>query len=100
LSPHPSTLLPYTTLFRSVFYQNRVFVGRAPWTSHELAVIDTNTDEVIASIPFNSWPNPIGVDVNGKLWVKERNNLHKINPTSFEDRKSTRLDSSHVKISY
>lgn len=67
-----------------VFYQNRVFVGRAPWTSHELAVIDTNTDQVIASIPFNSWPNPIGVDVNGKLWVKERNNLHKINPTSFE----------------
>jgi len=67
-----------------VIYQNRVFVGRAPWTSHELAVIDTNTDQVIASIPFNSWPNPIGVDVNGKLWVKERNNLHKINPTSLE----------------
>lgn len=71
-----------------VVYQNKVYVGRAPWTSHDLAVIDAETDKVIASVTFDSWPNPIGVDSQGKLWVKERNYLHRVNTGNYQIEKS------------
>src|SRR2546427_3281456 len=68
--PPRSTLFPYTTLFRS-------FIGYLDYASGE---------------PF--WRPP---QSERELWqIKER---HLLWP-DFEDRKSTRLNSSHSQISY
>src|SRR5207302_8620002 len=76
LRPPRSTLFPYTTLFRSVGHS----VGR--WEGDTLVV-----DTVGFSPGYLNTP----VRNSDKLHVVERFTL---------DRKSTRLNSSHVKISY
>src|SRR3989442_7598910 len=77
--PPRSTLFPYTTLFRSAFSFEMVFGtrGRAfesPQARHLLT-------ESKGLTPFS------GKQLSG-IWVRLR------------DRKSTRLNSSHVRISY
>jgi DNA-binding beta-propeller fold protein YncE len=67
-----------------LYHQSKVYVGRADLTATQLTVVDSNTDQVIKSIDFERYPNPIGVDANGKLWVKEANRLHRINTTTDE----------------
>src|SRR3989442_7230855 len=68
--PPRSTLFPYTTLFRSALSQVPLFDG---CSARELGFIASRTDEV-----------PVGA---GRVLTKQ-------------DRKSTRLNSSHVRISY
>src|SRR5258708_15447100 len=72
--PPRSTLFPYTTLFRSV---GQVAAREEAFTK---LVTDSNTEQwqVNVAVHFNSWAN----------LSKE------------EDRKSTRLNSSHQIISY
>lgn len=65
-----------------VLHQNKVYVGSAPWTTTKLTVVNTSTDEVIKSIDFENPPSPVGIDVNGKLWVKEANRFHRIDTSS------------------
>src|SRR5690606_41065696 len=93
LSPRPprSTLFPYTTLFRSktnIFgVQNLLKFAKNTWQLGEEKYLDgvrflqVSTDEVYGSsqgdVPFTE--------------------DHPLKP---KDRKSTRLNSSHVKISY
>src|SRR5690606_39932319 len=89
--PPSSTLFPYTTLFRSI--------GRSCRTQEEMAVIDKVADpagppgrrvvqqlqplRVVGKLPCAGQPGPVGGSGRQGL-----------------DRKSTRLNSSHVKISY
>src|SRR5256885_8627583 len=81
--PPRSTLFPYTTLFRSVALasvENRVdeAVGRIThWCSHE---------DSLAQATQPARPEPVGAEDD--LTLVDR------------DRKSTRLNSSHLVISY
>src|SRR5699024_12749772 len=89
LRPPRSTLFPYTTLFRS--WLN----AAAPWNMALMFV----TDEV--SQPLMSWLNA-EADLN--IWLMSVTDVVSQAPMSWSkllaDRKSTRLNSSHVSISY
>src|SRR5690606_41858876 len=77
LRPPNSTLFPYTTLFRSDEYSSTE--GALTFTSGWMGV----------DLSKYSWDEPLGnVESNA------------IQSTLQQDRKSTRLNSSHVKISY
>src|SRR3712207_7711478 len=73
--PPRSTLFPYTTLFRSVVYS---------------ASLEDVEDEAEGSLEINI--NTADVD--------ELDELPQVGPATAEDRKSTRLNSSHANISY
>lgn len=67
-----------------VLYKDKVFVGDYLYSGGtKLSVISTSTDEVVQSISFDSAPNPIGIDVNGKLWVQSGLQLARINPETY-----------------
>src|SRR5437899_8749730 len=72
--PPRSTLFPYTTLFRSEGQE-----------AHPLAV--------------SGHEGQLGLETREKLGVGGRRSLEDPTP-SFSDRKSTRLNSSHLGISY
>src|SRR5690606_41499197 len=85
LRPPRSTLFPYTTLFRSKAYcwsRNRVMTNGMTKASNTA----TNTS-------LAHQPHPEGKARRGQAGVRGR-------VGRFGDRKSTRLNSSHVKISY
>src|SRR5436309_6336658 len=77
--PPRSTLFPYTTLFRSPGETNRLFVVE----KHGRIVVITN---------LTSPTRTLFMDLSAQIYTD----------TSADnaDRKSTRLNSSHVKISY
>src|SRR5690606_39689702 len=94
LSPR-STLFPYTTLFRSPdvklaigpaiengFYYD--FDREAPFSSDELGAIEKEMKKIVDE------------DISLERFVLPRNDAI----LYMTDRKSTRLNSSHVKISY
>src|SRR5690606_41531647 len=88
--PRPtSTLFPYTTLFRS-------------WhalTTHydDPSIIETSTWEMLIDwLAAGIDPSKAGLFIQSQ--VPEHAELHLL--LSMVDRKSTRLNSSHVKISY
>src|SRR5436309_5703296 len=73
--PPRSTLFPYTTLFRS---------------------FDPTAAKLLAELPL---PNLPGNDLNWQGTKTENVDYWNLS-NRMEDRKSTRLNSSHVKISY
>src|SRR5690554_7647463 len=83
--PPRSTLFPYTTLFRSVW----------AWKEYRVKSFKKYVDEMLCILPFE-------VD----FFKKHNYDVHYVgNPTvdaieNRKDRKSTRLNSSHVRISY
>src|SRR5690606_40713570 len=77
LRPPPrSTLFPYTTLFRSPTFP--------PFLGWDATVFRCRTDTYLRL--------PTIFTITGLLWIRRA--------FSARDRKSTRLNSSHVKISY
>src|SRR5438874_6807860 len=81
--PTRSTLFPYTTLFRSPDYQMSALLMAVVLRGLERQELAALTDAMLASgqrLAFDSWGTP-----------RESN---------ARDRKSTRLNSSHVEISY
>src|SRR5437773_6856972 len=76
LPPPISTLFPYTTLFRSAFDKNRLWKRRIQPALGRFKVQDVNEEDAGAVVRA-----PLRLDANG-------------------DRKSTRLNSSHITISY
>src|SRR2546427_7860756 len=85
--PPRSTLFPYTTLFRSAGKAD-AFVA----DDRYMAMAKTEGYPVLADT--STWKQPIagnGVRVEWN-WIKD--------PKNREDRKSTRLNSSHSQISY
>src|SRR5690606_39520427 len=96
--PHISTLFPYTTLFRSFVYMN------ANWPDANVG--DKETIKIRALDPYH-------YDLVNWTLETHTNIFKFIFPASYptpgktfyqlahwKDRKSTRLNSSHVKISY
>src|SRR5690606_40070953 len=93
LLPRPprSTLFPYTTLFRSqVVADHREVLGVPD------VVVDDAGGPSAVGVPAGGFLAPVpGLGARGRARVFA---IHR--EASFLDRKSTRLNSSHVKISY
>src|SRR5690606_40581870 len=99
LSPPGSTLLPYTTLFRSVCMANggggTVVFGvadRVKGRGRAILGVPPEIDTNILKAAVYDQTDPKIMPVFEELPVSEG--------TGRLDRKSTRLNSSHVKISY
>src|SRR3712207_7531810 len=94
--PPRSTLFPYTTLFRS----SRVFFGATVTLvgedDVERIVTLVGEDEADAGAGLVSWNSPIARAIRGSAV----GDLRRVRLPSGEDRKSTRLNSSHANISY
>src|SRR2546430_5897685 len=88
--PPRSTLFPYTTLFRSP----RAAGAATPWLVADIG--GGSTEFVLGSDP-GAPDAAVSTDV-GSVRLTERF-VHS-DPPSDEDRKSTRLNSSHSQISY
>src|SRR5690349_22170069 len=81
--PPTSTLFPYTTLFRSR--------ERAPFS----AIVDRPPLKLPGGARLIVW-----TIVNLEFWDISRAMARQVLPAPTGDRKSTRLNSSHVEISY
>src|SRR5690606_40688745 len=96
--PPASTLFPYTTLFRSVFDEGRMTDGRGRTVdfSHTLIVMTSNLGVAdvgaSAGLGFQRSEPSLAQSYAARLLARAR--------AALADRKSTRLNSSHVKISY
>src|SRR5690606_41791138 len=87
--PHPrATLFPYTTLFRSSSQTADICVG---------STVDLSLQNMTlgSGVSYQWYASTDG----GANWVPMGPNAATWSPT-ITDRKSTRLNSSHVKISY
>src|SRR5439155_17894109 len=97
-SPPPprSTLFPYTTLFRSQCHQRRCKESACWIASHPLSTTGENASAArLNRLVFKPAFEIFGERDSGRvaaLWI--------LNTSRFRDRKSTRLNSSHVAISY
>src|SRR5690606_41820547 len=92
-------LSPYTTLFRSIWgFQLLVGIPFAIFTKlNKVLFIAAANISIPPFIPFIIYGSyKMGELVLGKPEVE----LPKLSEITLEDRKSTRLNSSHVKISY
>src|SRR3712207_8257819 len=86
--PPRSTLFPYTTLFRS---------------KHELNVVRPLAKASGRTQTFEQAPEEGPRSTRHKIWRDQgsaKEVSHPQRPRSVEDRKSTRLNSSHANISY
>src|SRR5207247_3883681 len=90
--PPTYTLFPYTTLFRSLFLHDRAIVYR-PGGPRPFAWHSAGPD----CFPYARLRN---VRRFAALWQSSRLFQHDKRDDSYEDRKSTRLNSSHEWISY
>ncbi|MEO6687339.1 MAG: DUF5074 domain-containing protein [Dyadobacter sp.] len=69
---------------KMIFSKDKVFVGDYAYSGgNKLTVISTSSDAILSSITFKSAPNPIGVDINGKLWVQAGIELFRLNTETF-----------------
>src|SRR5690606_39853895 len=84
--PAGSTLFPYTTLFRSLAERRAVLDHRQ--RDHAPGVVELHRHHL-------SYPDTVEIDIAAVAQARRR-------PLEDhpQDRKSTRLNSSHVKISY
>lgn len=65
------------------YHNGKLFVGTTPWgQGTKLAVINTTSDLAGDPISFEGATNPIGIDVNGKLWVQAGGKVARINTES------------------
>src|SRR3712207_8534495 len=81
--PPRSTLFPYTTLFRSF--------------------VDTTTNEVLQTVDVGTRPYVPETSPDGRLLyvpLHDEARVQVLDTASGQDRKSTRLNSSHANISY
>src|SRR5690606_41550939 len=94
--PPRSTLFPYTTLFRSFLTQVRK-ACKIGQQMREMGIRPTGGIRVDSSVGVEAWDkDPEG---NTKKIAETFREAGKI-AQDHGDRKSTRLNSSHVKISY
>src|SRR5256885_10583288 len=89
--PPRSTLFPYTTLFRSKF------LAKTP-VSYPIGLAGLQGTEMVKGLgnTAGGLPFSLVVDAGGAIAARK---MGKIEPTDL-DRKSTRLNSSHLVISY
>src|SRR5438034_5682355 len=92
--PPSSTLFPYTTLFRSL--AGSAACGKNPGAG---APVPQSMNESVAQ--FFTAVKGNDLTRMGQLWGTERGPAaDNMNPAVLQDRKSTRLNSSHTVISY
>src|SRR5205085_12527782 len=97
--PHPtSTLFPYTTLFRSAWSAKVIAMEIAPLPEllagcrvQARGSVGAEMDVDAALFNHRGWRS-VTVERMAKRWL--------LDLEEFEDRKSTRLNSSHSQISY
>src|SRR5256885_16757482 len=96
--PPRSTLFPYTTLFRSAVEASL----HHPVHGIAAAAADTHDFDARAGCAFfvEPQPQPPGLDDLVVHVVSHRRSCHANAQVRLEDRKSTRLNSSHLVISY
>src|SRR5690242_20995257 len=82
--PPRSTLFPYTTLFRSLTFTRLLIEAKA----------DVNLTNYHGRTPLHA------AAINGNLMIAKLLIAAQANINTPEDRKSTRLNSSHMSISY
>src|SRR5207249_11401598 len=97
-SPPASPTVPYTTLFRSLFAGRKLdsarYSARSDWKSNEYDEKSRGErDDSYIKLAFRDTD-----DVLDEEW--EKISLLVFKPIFSADRKSTRLNSSHVSISY
>src|SRR5256885_11405911 len=85
--PPRSTLFPYTTLFRSAFLGISVGLGRNAWTQ-------TREEDSRTASAAPQWRTR-----KSRAQARARR-VEELHPEQTVDRKSTRLNSSHLVISY
>src|SRR3989442_3493866 len=90
--PPRSTLFPYTTLFRSTGYEMQIHdsPGRPPSKGGPGSLYDVIAPAKNVIRQAGQWNNATIITRGPKIVVE----------MNGEDRKSTRLNSSHVRISY
>src|SRR5688572_31894787 len=86
--PPRSTLFPYTTLFRSLFRKEVNFAG--------LARLRRVSDSFLRGVPFDKAKQIVDAMLSDGEFTEVRVEGWK----DMQDRKSTRLNSSHSQISY
>src|SRR5690606_41133632 len=84
----------WITIFPFVFVAQKKWLQDATFISHERIHLRQQIEMLI--LPFFIW---YGVEFLFRM-IQYRNRKKAYRNISFEDRKSTRLNSSHVKISY
>src|SRR5207253_3363294 len=93
IPPHPrSTFFPYTTLFRSQQVGVCVLDPHGELIDHVLARLDNKDVDKVAFLDLANYHYPFGLNLFTCADLT--------NPFEVQDRKSTRLNSSHVAISY
>src|SRR5256886_4159008 len=85
--PPRSTLFPYTTLFRSMALRGDIFPGAIKAALHLQGICEP-------------WPAPPARPLDERHESRLREKLAEWGLLATEDRKSTRLNSSHSQISY
>src|SRR5207249_11187209 len=93
--PPSSTLFPYTTLFRSLLVRVRRLVGQE---RVDLGRRRRQSCEVVCHPPQQC--RLVGFRRRRQLFTLETREDESIDGVASPDRKSTRLNSSHVSISY
>src|SRR5690606_39988748 len=98
--PASSTLFPYTTLFRSLHAVTEMRPGR--FESDRIVNPDLRApfEESLDDRQGGRFPHVIGLRLEGQTPDGDRDVCEICAQQSVQDRKSTRLNSSHVKISY
>src|SRR5256885_12114959 len=93
--PPRSTLFPYTTLFRSA-------LDVAGPVTPDLDPSDYRVVRIGDVVPLDAGPRPTVASGRLRIRVLANGHLSKVGapPLPLEDRKSTRLNSSHLVISY
>src|SRR5438874_7399587 len=86
LRPPRSTLFPYTTLFRSIAEDSRSLALIRGWKKESKQVSQAATMLII--------------DTHAHIYSDDEKRYPPIDKPLRPDRKSTRLNSSHVEISY
>src|SRR5437773_5237391 len=86
LRPASSPLFPYTTLFRSVF---DLLVREGDLRGRRVLEVGCGTGQLAAALAERAYAKVWAVDASPEMLAVAR-----------EDRKSTRLNSSHITISY
>src|SRR5690606_40904111 len=98
LPPHTSTLFPYTTLFRSILERicgvNTIDLGGL---EHDIR-LDLDRTQTGGRVGGEEWVAGTGGENNHLAGLQMTHRLATV--IVIRDRKSTRLNSSHVKISY
>src|SRR3712207_9517185 len=93
--PPTSTLFPYTTLFRSALDAASETDEFPPTRADEPALLyfTSGTTGYPKMVAHTHASYGIGHQITGRLWLD-------LTPNDLQDRKSTRLNSSHANISY